>query len=147
VVSAQAARHEGPETIRPHVFSTTTELQNKGDSTHLYMPNSYLDIAIKPSNIEALKYMTAPDLSKRAIMKDCAGNGATLNLSARKLNQTGYLQPRCGLVNTEVKVIKLKNALKLPQSMATATNGRCSEIAQQRVEKQLKYRTLAPVAL
>jgi hypothetical protein len=32
VVSAQAARHEGPDTIIPHVFSTTTELQNKGYS-------------------------------------------------------------------------------------------------------------------
>jgi hypothetical protein len=32
VVSAQADRHEGPETIRPQFFSTTTELQNKGDS-------------------------------------------------------------------------------------------------------------------
>jgi hypothetical protein len=145
VVSAQAARHEGTETIRPHVFSTTTELQKK--ETHLYMPNSYLDIKIKPSNIEVLKYMNAPDLSKRAIMKDCAGNGATLNLTARKLNQTGYVQRHCGLVNTEVKVRKLKNALQLSQYMATITNGQCSERAQQRVEKQIEYCTLAPVAL
>jgi hypothetical protein len=111
------------------------------------MPNSYLYIAIKPSNIEVLKYMTAPDLSKRAIMKDCAGNWATLNLTARKLNQTGYLQHRCGLVNTEVKVRKLKNALQLSQSMAKITNGQSSERAQQIVEKQLEYRTLAPVTL
>jgi hypothetical protein len=111
------------------------------------MPNSYLDIAIKPSNIEVFKYMTAPDLSKWATMKDCAGNGTTLNLAARKLNQTGYVQRHCGLVNTEVKVRKLKNALQLSQSMATIANGQCSEIPQQRVEKQLEYRTLAPVAL
>jgi hypothetical protein len=65
------------------------------------MPNSYLDITIKPSKIEVLKYMTPPDLSKRAIMKDCAGNGATLNLIARKLNHTGYVQRHWGLVNTE----------------------------------------------
>jgi hypothetical protein len=89
------------------------------------MPNSYLDITIKPSNIEVLEYMTAPDLSKRAIMKDCAGNGAELNLAARKLNQTGYVQRHCGLVNTEVKVRKLKNALQLSQSMATLMNGEC----------------------
>jgi hypothetical protein len=111
------------------------------------MPNSYLDIAIKPSNIEVLKYMTAPDLSKRAIMKDCAGNGATLNLATRKLNQIVYVQHHCGLVNTEVKVRKLKNALHLSQPMATITNGKCSERSQQRVEKQLDYRTLAPVLL
>jgi hypothetical protein len=101
----------------------TTELQNKG-----------LDIAIKPSNIDVLKYMTAPDLSKRATMKDCAGNGATLNLTARKLNQTGYVHRHCGLVSTEVKVRKLKNALQLSQSMATIKNGQCSERDQQRVE-------------
>jgi hypothetical protein len=113
------------------------------------MPNSYLDIAINPSNIEVLKYMTAPGLSKRAIMKDCAGNGngAALNLTVRKMNQTGYVQRHCGLVNTEVKVRKLKNALQLSQSMATITNGQCSEISQQRIENQLEYRTLAPVAL
>jgi hypothetical protein len=80
-------------------------------------------------------------------MKDCAWNGATLNLAARKLNQTGYVQRHCGLVNTEVKVRKLKNALQISQSMATITNGQCSDRAQQRVEKQLEYRTLAPVAL
>jgi hypothetical protein len=91
--------------------------------------------------------MTAPDLSKRAIMKDCAGNGATLNLAARKLNQTGHMQHHCGLVNTEVKVRKLKNALQISQSIAKITNGQSSDRAQQRVEKQLEYRTLAPVAL
>jgi hypothetical protein len=123
------------------------QLSFKTKETRLYMPNSYLDIAIKPSNIEVLKYMTAPDLSKRAIMKDCAGNGATLNLAARKLNQTGYVQRHCGLVNTEVKVRNLKNALQLSQSMATITSGQCSERAQQRVEKQIEYHTLAPVAL
>jgi hypothetical protein len=114
------------------------QLSFKKKETHLYIPNSYLDIAIKPSNIEVLNYMTAPDLSKRAIMKECAGNGAMLNLTARKLNQTGYVHRHCGLVHTEVKVRKLKNALQLSQYMATITNGQCSESAQQRVEKQLE---------
>jgi hypothetical protein len=36
----------------------------KTRETHLNMPKSYLDIAINPSNIEVLKYTTAPDLSK-----------------------------------------------------------------------------------
>jgi hypothetical protein len=123
------------------------QLSFKTKETHLYMPNPYLGITIKPSNIEVLKYITASDLSKRAIMKGCAGNGATLNLATRKLNQTGYVQHNCGLANTEVKVRKLKKALQLSQSMATITNGQSSEISQQRVEKQLEYRTLAPVAL
>jgi hypothetical protein len=129
-----------------HMFSQR-QLSFKTRETHLYMPNSYLYIAIKHSNIEVLKYMTAPELSKRAIIKDCAGNGARLNLAARKLNQTGYVQRHCGLVNTEVKVRNLKKSLQLSQSMATITNGQCSERAQQRFEKQLEYRTLAPVAL
>jgi hypothetical protein len=83
------------------------QLSFKTKETHLYMTNSYLKIAINPSNIEVLKYMTAPDLSKRAIVNDCAGNGATLNLAARKLNQTVYVQRHCGLVNMDVKVRKL----------------------------------------
>jgi hypothetical protein len=57
------------------------------------------------------------------------------------------MQRHCGLVNTEVKVRKLKNALQLSQSMATITNGQCSERAQQRFEKQIEYRTLDPLAL
>jgi hypothetical protein len=62
------------------------QLSFKTKETHLHMPNYYLDIAIKPFDIDVLKYITDPDLSKRAIMKDCAGNGSTLNLSARKLS-------------------------------------------------------------
>jgi hypothetical protein len=34
------------------------QLSFKTKETRLYMPNSYLDIAIKPSNIEVLKYVT-----------------------------------------------------------------------------------------
>jgi hypothetical protein len=131
------------QTLSDHMFFQQ-QLSFKTKETHLYMPNSYLYIAIKPSNIEVLKYMTAPYLSKRAIVKDCAGNGATLNLAVRNLNQTGYVQRHFGLLNTELKVRKLKNALQLSQSMATITNGQSSERAQQRVEKQLEYRTLPP---
>jgi hypothetical protein len=129
-----------------HMFSQQ-QLRLKTKENHLYIPNSYLDIAIKPSNIEVLKYMTDPDLSTRAIMKECAGNGATLKFAVRKLNQIGYVQRHCRLVNIGVKVRKLKSALQLSQSMATITNGQSSERAQHIVEKQLEYRTLAPVAL
>jgi hypothetical protein len=90
--------------------------------------------------------MTAPDLSKCAIMQDCAANGATLNLLARKLNQTGYVQRRSALINTEDKARKLRNALWLSQSMATILNEESTEAAQKKIEKQLEYRALAPAA-
>jgi hypothetical protein len=45
--------------------------------------------------------------------------GAQLNMVARKLDKTGHLKHHCGLVNTESKANKLKNALQLTQSMAT----------------------------
>jgi hypothetical protein len=57
------------------------------------------------------------------------------------------MQHNCELVNTELRIRKLKNALQLSQSMAAITNGQCSERSQQRVERKLEYRTLAPVAL
>jgi hypothetical protein len=91
--------------------------------------------------------MTAPALSKRAIMQDCAGNGSTLNLTARKLNQTGYAQLQCGLFNTEDKVRKLRKALQLSQSIATISNEQITEEAQKKIENQLEYCALAPVAL
>jgi hypothetical protein len=64
------------------------QISFKTSEEQLYTPNSYIDRIIKLCNVDILKHMTAPDLSKRAIMHDCAGNGATLNLEARKLNQT-----------------------------------------------------------
>jgi hypothetical protein len=57
------------------------------------------------------------------------------------------MQSHYGLLNTEVKVRKLKNALQLSQSMATIKNGQSSERDQERYEKQIEYCTLAPVAL
>jgi hypothetical protein len=94
------------------------QISFKTSEEQLYTSNAYLDLTIKPCNIDILKHMKPPDLSKRTIMQDCAGNGATLNLAARKLNQTGYVQRHCGLVNTEDKVRKMRNALHLSQSMA-----------------------------
>jgi hypothetical protein len=75
------------------------------------------------------------------------GNGATLNLSVRKLNHTGYIQRRCGLIDTEGKARKLRNVLQLSQSIATIYNEQSTEAAQKKIEKQLEYRALAPVAL
>jgi hypothetical protein len=46
-----------------HMF-VQRQLSFKTKETQLYMPKYYLDITINPSNIEVLKYTTAPDLSK-----------------------------------------------------------------------------------
>jgi hypothetical protein len=80
-------------------------------------------------------------------MQDCAGNGATLDLAVRKLNQTGYVQRHCGLINTEDKVRNLRNALQLSQSMAKISNEQSTEAAQNKIEKHLEYRALALAAL
>jgi hypothetical protein len=80
-----------------HMFAQW-QISFKMREDRLYEANSYLDLAIKPCNIALLKQLKAPDLSKRAIMQDCAGNGATLNPAVRKLNTTGYTQRRCGLL-------------------------------------------------
>jgi hypothetical protein len=104
-----------------HMFAQG-QISFKTSEEQLYTPNAYLDLSIKPGNVDIIKHMMAPDLSKSAIMQDCAGDRATLNLSARKLNQTGYVQRHYGLVNTEDKVRKLRNALQLSQSMTTIVN-------------------------
>jgi hypothetical protein len=92
-------------------------------------------------------HTVAPDLSKGSIMQDCAWIGATLNLSARKLNQTGYMQRRCGLVDTEGNAMKLRNSLQLSHSIATISNEQSTEATQKKIKKQLEYRALAPAAL
>jgi hypothetical protein len=91
--------------------------------------------------------MMSPDLFKRAIMQDCTGKEATLNLVAITLNQTGYVQRHCGLFNTQEKARNTRNALQLSQSMATISNEQSTEAAKHKMEKQLEYRALAPVAL
>jgi hypothetical protein len=73
----------------------------KTRANDIYAPNAYLDVFMLPGNLEILQFNTAPDLTKISIMGDCAGNGATMNIATRKLNQTGYIQRHCGLVNTE----------------------------------------------
>jgi hypothetical protein len=91
--------------------------------------------------------MTTPDLSTCTIMQDCARNGATRNLAMRKLNQTGYVQCHCGLVNTEDKARKLRKALQLSQSMTTISNEQRTDAEQKKIKKQLAYRVLAQAAL
>jgi hypothetical protein len=84
-----------------------------------------------PGNFKILQFRTAPDLAKRSIMGDCAGNGTTMKVAARKLNQTGYSQWHCGLVNTEEKVRKLHG----------------NEAAQKRINVQSTYSEVAPVVI
>jgi hypothetical protein len=63
------------------------------------------------------------------------------------MNQTGYVQRHCGLVNTEDKVLKLKNALQLSQSMATISNEQSNDAARKNIELEDMYCVLAPSAL
>jgi hypothetical protein len=134
------------QTFLDHMFAQC-QISFKTQDKELYAPNDYLDLAMKPCNVTILKHMTAPYISKRSAMQDYAGNGATLNLNARKLNQTGYIQRRCGLVNMEDKVRKLKNALQLSQSMATISNEQINDADQKKIELQAMHRVLAPSAL
>jgi hypothetical protein len=80
-------------------------------------------------------------------MQDFAGNGATLNLVARKLKKTGYVQFHCGIVNTEDKVRKPRNGLQLSHSTAAISNEQSTEAAHMKIENQLEYHALAPAAL
>jgi hypothetical protein len=77
------------------------------------------------------------ELSKRSIIRDCAENGAHLNMVARKLNQTGYIRRHCDLVNTEAKVKKVKNALQLTQQMDVITKEHEDEAAQKKYAVQI----------
>jgi hypothetical protein len=129
-----------------HMFAQR-QISFKMRDDWLYDANIYIDLAIKPCKIAVMKHITAPDLSKRASMQDCAGNGATLNLAARKLNTAGYAQRNCGLVNTKDKVRKLKHALQLSQSMAMVSNQQTSKTVQKKIDTQMTYRSLTPYSL
>jgi hypothetical protein len=61
------------------------QIRYSNDEKALYKPHEYLNIAIKSCNITVLPFTTKPDLSKRSIMRDCAGNGEQMNTATRKL--------------------------------------------------------------
>jgi hypothetical protein len=119
----------------------------KTKATDLYAPNAYLDVAMLPGNLEILQFKTAPDLTRRSIVGDCADNGATMNLAARKLNNTGDIQHHCGLENTEEKVRKLQNQLQLSDSIVAIIKEHDNEASQKRIKVQSMHSEVVPVAI
>jgi hypothetical protein len=57
-----------------HMFAQR-QISFKTSEEQLYTPNTYVDLSTKPCKVDILKHTTAPGLSKRAIMQDCAGTG------------------------------------------------------------------------
>jgi hypothetical protein len=129
-------------TVLDHNMSAQYQISFKTQKKEMYAPNGYLDLAMKPCSVTILKHMRAPDLSKRSVMQDCTGNGSMLNLTVRKLNQTGYVQRHCGLVNTEDR-----DALQLSQSVADISNEKSGYAAENNIELQAMYRALSPSTL
>jgi hypothetical protein len=76
------------QTLLERIFAQR-QIISKTQEKELYAPNDYLDIARKLCNVTILNHMTAPDLSKRPVIQDCASNGVMLILVTRKLYQTG----------------------------------------------------------
>jgi hypothetical protein len=70
-----------------------------------------------------------------------------MNLAARKLNQTGYIQRHCFLVNNEEKVRKLHNQLQLSDTIATINKEPGNEADQKRIKVQSTYSEVVPVAI
>jgi hypothetical protein len=70
-----------------------------------------------------------------------------MNLDARKLNQTGYIQRHYGLVNTEEKVRKLQNQLPLRDSIVIINKEHDNEASQKIIKVQLTYTEVSPVAI
>jgi hypothetical protein len=54
-----------------HMFAQR-QISFETSEEQLYTPTAYIDLTIKLCNVNIIKQMAAPDLSKRAIMQDCA---------------------------------------------------------------------------
>jgi hypothetical protein len=70
-----------------------------------------------------------------------------ITLKDMQNKQTGFIQYRCGLVNTEVKVKKLKKYLQLTYyNVATIVNNHDNDDVQKWTEMQATYRIIRPEA-
>ena len=58
------------------------------------------------------------DLSVRELMRDAGGDGATIRMAQRKLDNLGYIKAHSGLANDDRRMKRLQNAAELAASMA-----------------------------
>jgi hypothetical protein len=58
------------------------------------------------------------DLSVHELMKDAGGEGATIHLAQRKLDNLGYIKAHSGLANNDRRLKRLKNEAEMAASMA-----------------------------
>jgi hypothetical protein len=87
-------------------------------SDALTCPSPHLDAEILESNRHALQ-TTKSMMTKREIMKESGGDGATMKLSARQLDHVGQVKSHSGLVNTKEAMDAFQRQLTLAKSVAS----------------------------
>ena len=83
----------------------------------------YLGVEISDSNRAVLAVDDKTILTKREIMRDAVGTGATMKLAARKLDSLGRIKAHSSMTNDESNLAKLKSHCMLAQSIAEIKAG------------------------
>jgi hypothetical protein len=83
----------------------------------------YLGVEISDSNRAVLAVDDKTILTKREIMRDAVGTGATMKLAARKLDSLGRIKAHSSMTNDESNLAKLKSQCMLAQSIAEIKAG------------------------
>ena len=78
----------------------------------------HLDVKVSDGNGDVMAAASVWNLSKRDIMRDSGGNGANINLAARKLDMMGFFKLHSGLINSADAVVRKTNQFMLAKSVA-----------------------------
>ena len=100
-------------------------------------PSRYLGVEISDSNRAVLTVDDKTIMTKREIMRDSIGTGATMKLAARKLDNLGRIKAHSSMTNDESNLAKLKNQCLLAQSIAEIKTGD-KAAAEEKKSKELR---------
>jgi hypothetical protein len=109
-------------------------------------PSRHLNLEISESNRRVLR-TTKLCMTKREIMKEAGGDGATMKLSARRLDHIGQVKSHSGLVNSEVAMNAFKNQLTLANSVALIQELEKAVAAKKAADSAETFTSSAPTAL
>ncbi|HSN65040.1 MAG TPA: hypothetical protein VLS94_00280 [Fusibacter sp.] len=111
-------------------------------------PSQYINVEMTKENRLALAAAVDPSLtSKRSIMMDAVGPGATKKMARRKLNMFGKISSRCGTVNDPLSLKRMENRVMLAESMAQLSEMERTQVAKKKAEETQMMMDLAPPAL
>lgn len=108
-------------------------------------PTEALGLMIGDRQMECIN-PSEDDLRKGRLIADAGGQGATMKIAKRKLDSLAYVRGRCGNMLHPDRMKRVRNQLKLAESMASIHRMEAEEAATKKQHEEGELRKLAPEA-